>query len=49
LIRRPFSTETRSRTNARRSLALVQLRRHQAAQEQPAVDEALLRAPATGG
>lgn len=40
MMRRPFSTATRSRTNARRSLALMQLRREQTVQAQEAVDVA---------
>ena len=50
MIRRLLSTETGSRANARRSLAVMQLRRRQTEQAQAAVDEAAAhKAAAAGG
>ena len=40
MLRRIFSTETRSRTNARRSLQVMQLRRAQKDEAQVAADAA---------
>lgn len=43
MIRRLFSTETRSRTNARRSLAAMESRRYLTEDARAAVDEAAVR------
>jgi hypothetical protein len=45
MIRRLFQTESRARTNARRSLQRMELRREQAEDAQAAVDVAAGAAP----
>jgi len=44
MVRRLFSTESRARTNARRSLSVMQQRRADATEAQTAVDAAAVEA-----